>query len=386
MANVEKRQTASGPRYDVRYRDPRRKPRKKTFRRKLDADRFAREVETDIRRGEWIDPRRGRGTFEDWWASWAEQRVDLRPSTRDRDWSYARAHLLPTFGAVRLADIDHATVQTWVASLAAQGLAPSTVVKARQILSKSLAGAVKAGMIRANPAQAVEVPRVERDETRFLTPPEVATLADTIEDRYRALVLVGAYCGLRLGEMAALRRDRVDLLARRLEVVETLSESGGKLRSGPPKTDASRRTVPLPRHVAEALEAHTAGMPRDALVFTAAEGGPLRGSLFRPRVWQPACVAAGVGEMIEDPQTGRRRYVGPRLHDLRHTAVAFWIAAGATPLEVAKRAGHRSVVTVFDRYGHLLPGAEDRLTDALDDLAASARPAPDATVRAISAP
>jgi integrase len=72
-----------------------------------------------------------------------------------------------------------------------------------------------------------------------------------------------------------------------------------------------------------------------------------------------------------------------RLHDLRHTAVAFRIAAGAQPLEVARRAGHTSVVTVLDRYGHLLPRADDPVTDALDELAARAKTRPAATVRAI---
>ena len=61
-----------------------------------------------------------------------------------------------------------------------------------------------------------------------------------------------------------------------------------------------------------------------------------------------------------------------RVHDLRHTAVAFWIAAGASPKEIAVRAGHTSVVTVLDRYGHLLPSTEDHVTDALDEMAVSA--------------
>lgn len=106
---------------------------------------------------------------------------------------------------------------------------------------------------------------------------------------------------------------------------------------------------------ANALVEHVAALDPDALVFTAPEGGPLRASLFRRRVWHPAVDQASVA--------------GLRIHDLRHTAVAFWIAAGASPKEVAARAGHASVVTVLDRYGHLLPGSEDRVNDALDAMA-----------------
>ena len=84
----------------------------------------------------------------------------------------------------------------------------------------------------------------------------------------------------------------------------------------------------------------------------------MRASLFRRRVWTPAVEAAGVAPL--------------RLHDLRHTAVALWIAAGASPVEVATRAGHTSTVTVLDRYGHLLPGQGERVTDALDAMAREA--------------
>ena len=138
---------------------------------------------------------------------------------------------------------------------------------------------------------------------------------------------------------------------------------------GPPKTRAGRRTVPIPRLVAAELEQHLAATAGD-LVFPAPEGGLLRPSLYRRRVWQPATLAADVE--------------GLRIHDLRHTAVSLWIAAGASPKEVAARAGHTSVVTVFDRYGHLLPGHEDQVTDALDVMATAA-PVESAAVRAISA-
>ena len=81
-----------------------------------------------------------------------------------------------------------------------------------------------AGLIGANPADNVDVPRLERDEQRFLTFDEVRTLADTIEDPYGPLVHVGAHCGLRIGELAGLRRGRVDLLARTIDVVEIVTE------------------------------------------------------------------------------------------------------------------------------------------------------------------
>jgi integrase len=92
----------------------------------------------------------------------------------------------------------------------------------------------------------------------------------------------------------------------------------------------------------------------DAFVFTAPQGGPLRVIAFRARVWRPATRKAGLD--------------GLRIHDLRHTAVALWIAAGAGPKEVATRAGHTSVSFTLDRYGHLYPEADTALRDRLDAL------------------
>ncbi len=370
MASTKKRDTTRGTRYDVRYRDPTGKVRTKTFTRRADADRYARTVAVDLDRGDWTDPTRGRVTFREWWERWWPSTVNLRPSSRARDESYARNHLLPHFGPVPLAGIDHPMVAEWVATLTASGLAPATVVKAAQILNKTMTAAVHSGMVRANPVARVDLPRIERREMLFLTPSEVAALADTIDPRYRALVLTGAYCGLRWGELAGLKRARVDLLHRRLEVLEIVTEVKGRHITGPPKTAAGRRSVPLPRFVADELARHLEAVPGE-IVFPSPEGGLLRGSLFRRRFWQPATVAAGVP--------------GLRLHDLRHTAVALWIAAGASPKAVAARAGHSSVVTVLDRYGHLLPGHEEMVDDALDAMAEAARPAPLATVRAMDA-
>lgn len=129
--------------------------------------------------------------------------------------------------------------------------------------------------------------------------------------------------------------------------------------------------MPLPRVAVEALDRHFATRTqepvRDGLLFPGSRsGGYLHGEHFRVDYWHPAVARAGLTPL--------------RPHDLRHTAVALWIAAGASPNEIAARAGHSSVVTVLDRYGHLLPGMEDRVNDALDALADSARPTPSALV------
>jgi integrase len=120
---------------------------------------------------------------------------------------------------------------------------------------------------------------------RFLTAAEVARLADSIRPGYRALVLLGAYGGPRIGEMAGLRRGRVDLDHGMVEVVEIVTEVSGYLHFGPPKTRAGYRRVGLPRVVVETLAEQLARPgSADDLVFVGARGGTLRLAGLRHRI------------------------------------------------------------------------------------------------------
>jgi integrase len=140
-----------------------------------------------------------------------------------------------------------------------------------------------------------------------------------------------------------------------VEVAEIVTEVSGYLHFGPPKTRAGYRRVGLPRVVVEALAEQLARPgSADDLVFVGPQGGTFRLAGFRHRTWRPATRTAGLD--------------GLRIHDLRHTAVALWIAAGANPKEVAARARHTSVSFTLDRYGHLYPDADQALRDRLDAL------------------
>ncbi len=236
------------------------------------------------------------------------------------------------------------------------GYAPTTVHKAHQVLSKALRAAVDARRLRYNPADNVPLPRVERQEMRFIGPREIAHLAEHIDPRYRHFVFLAGYGGLRVGEVAGLTWAHVDLLRRHVDVVQNVVEVNGAMVINPPKTRAGRRRVPIPQVVASALAASTAPEP------------PAR-RLGRPGTGGRAAPGAAVPSPFLDAGSRARGLRGPahpRPPPLCRGAV---IAAGASPNEVAARAGHRSVVTVLDRYGHLLPERRDEVTDALDRMA-----------------
>ena len=326
-------------------------------------------IEGDKVRGQWTDPARAKLTVAAWADEWLTTKVDLRRSSASRLKGVLRCHMIPTFGAIALADVGNAAVRAWVADMTADGVGAATVRKSYNALAQMMRAAVADRRIAFDPCQDVPLPTEEYGEQRFLTPEEVATLADSIEPRYRAIVLLGAYGGLRFGECGALRRARVDLLGGRVSVAETLVDVDGQLSFGPPKTKKSRRTVPLPRRIVHELDQHMNSyvLPdSDALLFTGPKGGLLRRAGFGRLWWHPAVTAAGLE--------------GLRFHDLRHTFVALWVDAGANPKEVSVRAGHSSVAFTLDRYGHLYEDREDRLSDRLDSLLEGARPARDAVV------
>ena len=115
------------------------------------------------------------------------------------------------------------------------------MVKAVQVFNKVVRAAVEDRIIANNPVEKLPVPAILRDEMRFLTPDELWKLADAIDPRYRGLVLLGGFGGLRIGEMLALRWQAVDVINSRVSVTSTLTDLAGQISFGPPKTKASVR-------------------------------------------------------------------------------------------------------------------------------------------------
>lgn len=358
MATIQRRQRGgrgAEVRWRVRWRDDCDRERSKTFTTQKDARRFKYRLEGDLAAGRWIDPSAAQISVRQWVGEWQPSLVDLRESTRARLDSVVRTHVLPEWGDAALSGVSNAEVRAWAARLHASGLSPSSVRKAVFALRRILDAAVADRRLTHNAAENVPLPVEEPGEQRYLDADQVAALAEAIEPRFAAMVLVAAYGGLRFGELAALRRDRVDLLRGRVRVTETLADVNGELTFGPTKTRKGRRSVPLPRRTTEALGEHLAtyaGARPDALVFTGQGGQPLRRAPFRQVWWLPAVAAAGLE--------------GVTFHDLRHTYVSLLIAAGANVKEVSTWAGHSSVAFTLDRYGHLYDEADEDMPDRLD--------------------
>lgn len=363
---IAKRTTTNGDvRYDVRLRGPDGQERSKTFRTKKEAERYERAHFAALDAGTWVDPRAGRTTLEEWATEWRSTVVHLRPKTVRAYDSNLRNHILPTLGHYELARLRPPVLRAWLAELSTKPtkrdrpLAPLSVLQAYRTLSRVLAAAVDDELIARNPMARVEAPRVEATTMRFLTHAEVARLADSIDERYGPLVLLAAYGGLRAGELFALRWENVDIDNLCVRVVEQVQHIGGELEVSAPKTDAGRRQVPIPTLVVEELAKQRAGRAEAGLVFAAPEGGYIRDTNFRRRVWTPAVERAGLAPL--------------RLHDLRHTCASLAIAAGADIKVLQRMLGHSSAALTLDRYGHLMPGQAETVASRLDQLARAAR-------------
>lgn len=354
MGHIERRERDRGVVWRARYRDPAGRERSRTFRRKVDAERFLTETESTLHRGEWTDPALGRTTIRAWAPEWLRSKRRLKPKTLASYQSLLRSRVLPQLGGVALDRLDRVRVEQWISDLEADGLSASRIRQAFNVLASMLDAAVANRMITRNVARGVELPRIPRVERRFLTEQQVRRLADTVPIEHRSLILVLAYSGIRWGEAVALRRGRCDLLRRRLHILESAVEVDGHLSWGLPKTHR-QRAVSIPAFVCEDLAEHLVGIPDDPneLVFRASTDGPLRHGDFRRYVWRPAVIAARLPE-------------GLTPHELRHTAASLLIAQGAGPKSVQAQLGHSTITTTFDTYGHLFEGHLDEVMEQLD--------------------
>ena len=160
-------------RWLARWRDPAGRQHKKSFRRKIDAQRWLDQMQAEMHRGQYIDPAGAKlrvGTYAD---SWAAGLGHLKPSTRARYRGIVGKHIVPTWGTWPLGSVAHSDVATWLAELSESGLRPGTVRQVHRVLSLILDAAVQDGRIWRNPAAGVRLPRQVRSEPRFLSPAEV---------------------------------------------------------------------------------------------------------------------------------------------------------------------------------------------------------------------
>jgi len=358
MASIRKHPKTRKP--QVMYRDPSGRQHGPTFDRVTDARKFKAAVETDLERGQWIDPRLGKVRVATWGPDWLDAQGHLKPKTREGYWSLWRSQIEPYWANHSLASIKPLDVQAWRNEMSRRGLSDSRIRQSDGLFSMMMTAAADNGYIARSPVGKLKLRKDSTKERPLLaaTLDEVARTA-AAADRYgyRVLVWFAAASGGRFGELRALKRSRCHLKADVpfVEVVESVTDVKGRPYWGDPKSHQAR-VVYLPSSVAELLDTYLearVASDSDALVFTSPKGHLIDPNNFRNKVWL---------RVVEDAELDPRF----RFHDLRHSCGSL-LAGGGVPLhEVKQHLGHSSVV-VTEKYVHFYPRGTRAVATSLFD-------------------
>jgi integrase len=348
MATVKR--SPNGKKWRARWYDPSGKERAKDFGLKRDANRHAADMEASKARGQYIDPH-DKTTVIEYARQWAASRPH-NPRTARKMASTLKNHVEGTaLGSMRLAAVLPSTAQAW-ATGRAKVLGPKTTEVLVYTVSSIFKSAVRDRLISSTPFVGISLPEAVPARIVPLSVAQVRAIADQVPDYCRAMVITQAGLGLRIGELIALRVSDVDFL-RRVARVETQIPPDERERDDP-KTPLSKRPIPLPQFVAEALAAHIQEFPplADGSLFYNTIGRTWTTSHYG-KVLGGNAVAAGAPE-------------GTTSHDLRHHYASVLLHAGESVVAVAERLGHKNANLVLSTYGHLMPDSEERTRQALD--------------------
>ncbi len=367
----------SGRRWLARWVSNDGEERTQSFERKADAQARVNQVTADLVTHTYTDPRKSGVTFQTISDEWlATQRTRLKPSTIGGYESLLKMTVLPRWGAVRLADITHADLQSWIVWLTTNKDArqPRTTDKARNahrkplsarravqahgIVKQILTYAVRTKRLAVNPADGIERPRVVYRRDTALTHAQVAALVNAAGGA-GPIVQTLAYTGIRFGELAALRVADVDLKQRRILVSKAIAQvTGAGLIEDTTKTSQVRSVPILTSALVDTLTVAVNGRQPDEYLFPAPDGGAMRNSFFRWR-FDRACEGAAL--------------TGISIKTLRHSAGSLALASGASLPTASRLLGHAKVSTTADVYSHMLDGDYDTLAAAMDEAARAAR-------------
>lgn len=353
-------------------------------------------------------------TFKQWVDLWLADRARMRDIQPDVILSYRRilkSRAVPFLGHLRLTEIDHEILRNWVAWMSASRitigsknrrtgdrLLSANTIRRTHSITHACLGAAVPKYLTVNPAalqpgsrKHAGLPKVIKFEGMFLTRQEVNLLLDHCDPHIRDMVKVAVYSGLRLGELIALEVRHVLFPARGATILvrKSLKNDG---TVGEPKSETSRRDVPVGEEVAQILRDRTRGKRPGSLVFVSPRGRMWDPHNFRDRYFYPSVAAAmrcpdhppplppkpargprrslRVDE-VSECQCPSRLHRRPRFHDLRHTHASMLIAQGLHAKKIQMRLGHASYQTTMSVYGHLMDLGD---SDEMERLEAMLRP------------
>jgi integrase len=324
---------------------------------------------SELNGGTYLEPNKTTvAQFLDRWL--VDIKPNVTPKTHERYTEIAKKNLVPALGAMILTKLKPMHIAGAYAKAlssgrrnGAGGLSPSTVHYMHRLLKQALAHAVRWQLLARNPADAVDPPKVERTAMNTYDMTQTAELLDAVRGtRMLIPVVLGVLCGLRRGEIAALRWQHIDLAGGQLAVVESAEQTTVGIRYKKPKSGRAR-TVALSSSVVEELRLHRIGQAEELLrvgirqndatfVCAREDGMPLQPYTFT-QAWRRIAANGSLPRV--------------RFHDLRHAHATHLLASGVHPKVASERLGHSKVGITLDLYSHVLPGMQEDAAARVDE-------------------
>jgi integrase len=324
---------------------------------------------SEIQAGTQVDPTRE--TVAAFFERWLEHmQGQVSPRSLERYAELCRKNLAPLLGGLPLAKLQPAHIsQAYAKALTSGrrdgkgGLSARTVDHVHRVLHEALQQAVLWRLLATNPAAFVKPPKVERAKMKTYDLRQTAELLEALRgNRMFIPTVLAGLCGLRRGEIVALRWRHLDFDAGHISIEQSAEQTRTGVRYKPPKSGRAR-TVAMGATVAAELRAHRLAQAQDLLtlgvrltddsfVVAQADGSPLQPNTLTHN-W-----------VIECAKTGLPRI---RFHDMRHTHATHLLASGVHPKIASERLGHSKVGLTLDTYSHVLPNMQAGAAALVDD-------------------
>jgi integrase len=336
---------------------------------KRDAETACGKLIAEMSSGAYVEP--SKLTLSQFFERWLKHiKPNVSPRTHERYEQIATKNLAPMLGGKLLSKLQPIDISAaYVTALengrrdGKGGLSPRTVHHMHRVLFSALDQAERWKMVARNPAALLEKrdrPKIERKPVTTIDAPTTATVLDAARERRLFIPLVlGTFCGLRRGEITALRWKSVDLDNGQLAVVASTEQTdAGAIREKEAKSGKSR-TVALPSLAVEELRRWRLAQAQELLrlgiraddnwhVVSQYDGSPL----------QPRSLTHVVSAFLKE--------WGVTLHGLRHSHASHMLAANIHPKIVQERLGHSSIAITLDIYSHLMPNMQEGAAATVD--------------------
>ncbi|WP_231951604.1 tyrosine-type recombinase/integrase [Nocardia terpenica] len=320
------------------------------FRRKTDAEQWLTNQMSTLVQGTHVAPRDAAITVQQWCDQWIlGYEIHRKGTVRE-----AKTHIkriTSEFGKVQLSAVRPSSVKAWVAKLKKEGLKPSYVYALHARLSQIMTDAWHEGLIARNPCSRKTSPPMGKQKPYIATTEQVCQLHAAFPKHMQAAVLLGAFAGLRVAEVAALRVDDIDFMR---GVIHPKQQWPNE----PLKSETSETPIPIPRELTLLLSASKQRWPHENMI-TNGEAGPCP-------PWQIERALRDLrenGELASLPEEFS-------FHDLRHYFASLLISKKADVKTVQARLRHASARTTLDTYGHLWPDADESTRTAIGEVIA----------------